>query len=269
MKQALCLLVLGLVLSQSAAMAQSSADFNLDPRPTDVKYLSQQSTDDWRFSLLVYLWVPGFNGDVTAGDLSTDVDNNPINIWDSLNAAFLGEAELRKGPFTLTVNTIYLGFEADDLGLNNKTTADLDGIIVDVTAGWRVAQWEIGNNSTLSLSPIAGFRYYAIGLGVDVDGVGDADVDEDLWDPVVGARLAAEFGEHWAINFRGDVGGFGVGTQLSWLADLNAAFWFNQHFFITAGYKVMGLDIDENSGPDLLQLQGVLHGPYVGIGFAL
>jgi hypothetical protein len=256
-----------LSVSALAGGAQTTDKFTLDPQPSDVKALSETAASDWRFSFMAYIWIPGFSGEVRSGpQKADDVDNFPFAHF---SYAFMGEAELSKGPFSLIFNGMWLGLEADDFGPRNRGDATLDGYIIDLVAGWKVGEWACGKDGKFWLQPLVGFRYYDLDLELDIDDIGDAEVGTDLFDPVVGARLVAECGKHWVFQLRADVGGFGVGTDLSWQLNGSVSYWFNRNFFMTLGYKALGIDLDDDSGNDRITLDGVLHGPYLGVGFAL
>lgn len=253
----------------NSALAQALEDFTLEPRASGVHSLSDNRSKDWRFTFMAYLWLPGFSGEGTAGDQSSDIDSAPVDIFENFNYGFLGEAELTVGPLSVVANGMFLGFQFDDIGPRDRGTGNLDGFIIDVVACLNVADWQMGKNSRLKLQPLGGFRYYDLNVTLDPENLGDLEVGVGLWDPVVGARLIAECGPHWVFKLRGDVGGFGVGTDLSWLVDGSVSYWFNHNFFMSFGYKVLGLDFDDDTGPDRAGIDGVLHGPYLGIGFGL
>lgn len=253
----------------NSTLAQAVEDFTLDPRAAKVHSLSDNRSKDWRFTFMAYLWLPGFTGDGKAGDQSSDIESSPVDILENFNYGFLGEAELSCGPFSLVANGMFIGLEFDDVGPRDQGTANLDGFILDVAACFTIADWKMGKDSRLLLQPLGGFRYYDLNITLDPERLGDVEVGVGLWDPVVGARLIAECGPHWVFKFRGDVGGFGVGTELSWLADASVSYWFNRNFFLAFGYKALGLDLDDDTGPDRAAVDGILHGPYLGIGFGL
>jgi opacity protein-like surface antigen len=60
----------------------------------------------------------------------------------------------------------------------------------------------------------------------------------------------------------GDVGGFGVGSDLTWQAFGGVSYDINETWSIKAGYRALATDY-ENGG---FRLDAVSHGPVVGLG---
>ena len=108
---------------------------------------------------------------------------------------------------------------------------------------------------------LAGLRYWNYSLDVDVFSFGVADRDRDWVDPVVGARGTAELNEDWSLQWRGDIGGFGVGSDFSFqlLAGLRYAFHESGH--LAFGYRHLDVDYDD----DGLVYDSAFSGPILGL----
>jgi len=61
---------------------------------------------------------------------------------------------------------------------------------------------------------------------------------------------------NWRLWLRGDVGGFGVGTQRSINAIANVQYIINQYVLFTVGYRYLGIDFKEDVLNDV-RLKGV------------
>lgn len=61
---------------------------------------------------------------------------------------------------------------------------------------------------------------------------------------------------------RGDVGGFGVGSDLTWQAFAGIGYGFNPRWSVTAGYRALGVDFQRS----WFELDVIMHGPVVGVG---
>ena len=75
----------------------------------------------WKFDAAPYLWAPAMRGDLTVRGRTVDVDitlaeelENLFRILDSLNFAFMGRAEARKGPLLFTLDLICVNLEDDN-----------------------------------------------------------------------------------------------------------------------------------------------------------
>ncbi len=78
-------------------------------------------------------------------------------------------------------------------------------------------------------------------------------------DPVIGARGRAQFGDGFFLNVYGDVGGFGVSSDLTWQAYGGLGYQVNDWFSAQAGYRYLLEDFDD----DGFVYDVALHGPLI------
>ncbi|MCA9280412.1 MAG: hypothetical protein H6812_10145 [Phycisphaeraceae bacterium] len=112
--------------------------------------------------------------------------------------------------------------------------------------------------ATLSLP---GGRTLTAGIEKELDG-------DNIWvEPFVGARLGAQLGDHWRVQVRGDIGGFGVdNSDFSWQAVALAGYeWRVNGWNITlfGGYRALGQDYSDGG----FTWDTVVHGPVLGAQF--
>lgn len=83
----------------------------------------------------------------------------------------------------------------------------------------------------------------------------------------MGARLGARLGDHWRVQVRGDIGGFGVdNSDFSWQAVTLAGYeWRVNGWNITlfGGYRALGQDYSDGA----FTWDTVVHGPVLGAQF--
>ncbi len=88
---------------------------------------------------------------------------------------------------------------------------------------------------------------------------------EEFWlDPFIGLRGRYVLNDEWFVNARGDIGGFGVGSDFSWhvMADARYSFEiFDKSAAAFLGYRALGQDYS-NGG---FQWDMVAHGPIIGL----
>jgi hypothetical protein len=72
--------------------------------------------------------------------------------------------------------------------------------------------------------------------------------DEDWIDPIVGARMQYDLTPRLGLILKGDVGGFGVGSDCAWSAAALAKYQLCDHWSLTGGYKVLDVDYDNGKG---------------------
>ena len=89
---------------------------------------------------------------------------------------------------------------------------------------------------------------------------------ESWLDPLVGARFKHDFNDRWSVSLRGDVGGFGVASELT--TNLSATFGYRVTDAMTLrfGYRALQMDFEDEGG---FVLDAIAQGYAVGLSFAL
>lgn len=87
-------------------------------------------------------------------------------------------------------------------------------------------------------------------------------VDEsEFWvDPFIGVKAQADFSDKAYMWLRGDVGGFGVGSDFAWKAGVGLAWRFTPGTHGYLGVRALGIDYDD----DDYALDAVYYGPILG-----
>ena len=67
---------------------------------------------------------------------------------------------------------------------------------------------------------------------------------DDWWDPFIGLRGRLNLGEAWYLTAKGDVGGFGVGSDFTWQAEAALGCQITGYIFAEAGYRALGTDYE-------------------------
>ena len=83
--------------------------------------------------------------------------------------------------------------------------------------------------------------------------------------PLVGVNVIAELAERWAIRAEADIGGFGVGSDLTWNAQAVLTYRFTvlgHDAFAAAGYRALSWDY-KNGG---FAWDVTMSGPMIGAG---
>jgi hypothetical protein len=75
---------------------------------------------------------------------------------------------------------------------------------------------------------------------------------------------------HHHLRLSGDIGGFGVGSQLTWQGFAGYSYEFSSgptSWSAVAGYKALGVNYSAGWGADSRSLDVVMHGPVIGLTF--
>ncbi|HNQ87960.1 MAG TPA: hypothetical protein PKM73_04945 [Verrucomicrobiota bacterium] len=212
----------------------------------------------WTVDATLYGLAAGLSGDVTIKGFDAPLDVGFDQIWDNLELGAMGKVRVGYDRWALTTDVIYMGLQASQ----GPLTAALDQWVVEPSLSYRVCK---------GFELLAGARYY--NLSGELRGPGLLPAPrmlagtQDWWDPIVGANVTLPLGRRFSFNLRGDVGGFGAGSDLTW----QAFPWFGWHisksFSLQAGYRWVYTDYETGSGPSRFRYDVLTQGPQVG--FAL
>jgi len=81
-----------------------------------------------------------------------------------------------------------------------------------------------------------------------------------MLDPIIVTRVMNDFADRWNYNFRADVGGFGVGSDLTFQLQGYVGYSFSKLFMLSAGYRYLYINYDEGSGSDRMVFDVGEHG---------
>jgi hypothetical protein len=86
-------------------------------------------------------------------------------------------------------------------------------------------------------------------------------------DPTVVARATWPINDHWFVQARGNIGGFGVGSDLMWQVMADVGYRPSESWFFTFGYRVIDFDYDQGDGLDRFVYDMRTFGPVLRLGF--
>lgn len=266
-------------------------------------------SDKWTVSFMPYGWLAYLNGDITVKGRTANVDISAMQVIEHLERMpWFSYTEARKGRLTLYNDLFYANIGADEgvsfrgverqVGgtLAAEVSLDFEQTIIEVGGAYEIAKWSSPGSangistsgSYTAIDVLAGARYWHQKMGINLDAVAGVTIDDlilsgsfaiarsgtvDWVDPVVGARLRRRLAPGHELAVRGDVGGFGAGSQFSWNA-LAAYNWdFAARNGVTysgvLGYRALSVDYEQGSGFNKYAYDVLTHGPILGmsIGF--
>jgi hypothetical protein len=91
-------------------------------------------------------------------------------------------------------------------------------------------------------------------------------------DPIFGVRTLWNLYRRWSFAAGGNIGGFGVGSEFTWMASIMGGYRFRvlskqDNASVFFGYRALYQDYTEGSGADLFEYKTTMHGPIVGVSF--
>lgn len=227
----------------------------------------------WTFLVEPYLLFPVMNGTVGLGDLPFDVpvDASTNDIFSSLKMGFMLNAEATNGQWAVGTDLLYMSLGQDvEPGILNKS-----GEVTAKQLGWevsgmyKVTPWlDLGLGGLVN-SVKAGFDINREELiGQDKEIVNYKRSGTETWfDPMIVARIKRSEVHKLIYQFRGEIGGFGIGSDLAWQVHAYAGYRFSKLFEMTAGYRFISLDYETGSGQDRFKYDVDTSGPVIRFGF--
>ena len=84
---------------------------------------------------------------------------------------------------------------------------------------------------------------------------------------IIGGRFVFNFSEKFNASFRGEVGGFGIGSgsTLTWNITAMAEYKLAPNVGLAAGFRYRDLDWSKGSGLDKLEYDLDIYGPIIGV----
>ncbi len=254
--------------------AEATATPLAEPPPAPIA----RAKSPWKFDLYAWGWLTGATGDVAVRRLRADVDASIIDIFEASDSliALAGRFEIGYGRVAGYVDAFYADIGLDDQsGPPGFAAVDVSSreTIVDFGLMVRLGEWEpsgaaAANRRNIAVDVYGGARYSSVELTIDPARIRARTLEDNWFDPVVGARLILPIGERWNLMVNGDVGGFGVSSDFAWSA--TGVLGYDFHMFRTPatvhfGYRAIGWDYATGSGRDRFEWDIVQHGILIGL----
>lgn len=224
-----------------------------------------QEGKDWNFELApLYLWAISIDGDIGIRGRTASADITFEDVWDNLNAVFtLRFSSLYNNKFGVLVDYNYLDLGNEKLTDTVNAEASFKSQILNLAGIYRMH-----SSGKHTWDGVAGIRYTDLDATIDLNNLGArVSGDQDWVDPIVGARYAFSFNDRWSLRLYGDIGGFGVSSDLTWQALGLVDFQPWKNVAIVAGYRAIYTDYETGSAEDRFTYDATVHGPVVGIDF--
>jgi len=233
------------------------------------------ASDEWQFQVTPYLWALSLDGDVTVKGVESSPSVSFRDILKNLDYALMVEGEARKDRFGLYANAIYASLGVTDKvsGVGVKTDAQV--LWAGAGASYRLGPWALSQEGgtsgpNVAVEPYAGARYTYLNTKLKIrNGGPQVDANKSWVDPIVGVRTIWQLTPKWNVTTFGDIGGFGLGSDLTWQAAGLVGYRFglfgddNARFL--AGYRALYQNYKSGSGSNEFKWDMTLHGPTLGV----
>ncbi len=228
-----------------------------------------QPEKKWKLLTEAYLLLPNIDGQTGVGNsLTVPVDASTGDIFSNLKMGVMIYAEAHNSKWAITSDYVFMNLEQE---------ITPDRLIQSGTAGIKQSIWELAGLYRLNSFLEVGAGGRLNNLITDFDGtrnvlpIGSEEITGHhsvaFYDPVLIARLSTVVKDDWLVQFRSDLGGLGVGSDLTWQLQAYAGYRFSRLFQLTAGYRFISIDYNKGSGVDQFTFDMNEFGPVIRLGF--
>src|SRR5262249_1699157 len=175
--------------------------------------------DQWHISVTPYLWFPGVHGNVGALDRDISVHASAIDVLSHFRFGLMAFADARWKRLVLPLDVFWVRLQDD----NAAPFPNLAATTADVKAGAFILTPKVGyrlaDREKIKLDVLTGFRYWHLSQDLKFSPSSlnlNVSPSQNWVDPLVGVRIQTPVSKKFEVNLTGDVGGWGVGSELDY-----------------------------------------------------
>ncbi len=222
---------------------------------TDAFSQRPHSRNRWNIEFSPYFWMAALSGDVAVDGQRESIDYSASDMWNLRSWSMNFHVEGKKRNLSLLLDFKLTRNDHEE----DTTRTEMNS--------WRL-EGGAAYHMDYGFEVLGGVRYMDVAIDRTEEGEPESSGSENWIDPIVGARYAYEFVENTRFILRGDVGGFGVGSDFSWNAFVGVDYFaVNVAFFV--GYRAWGVNYSTGSGDDLFKYDLIQSGLGFGMTFFL
>jgi opacity protein-like surface antigen len=220
-------------------------------------------SDGWRLSVMPYAWFSGISGDMTVRQRTVHVDVGFSEIFDALKFGGAVHMEAQKGRWGLLLDPTYMALSTTKHLNIVDTKLTFDMWLVEFGGFYRLGDWSGARRFPSSLDVLVAGRYWNLDTQLDI-GPLSREARNDWIDPFIGLRWIVQLTEGLSLQFRGDIGGFGIddASKLTWNVYAGPAVQLSKHISLLAVYRALYVDREKSRD---LGAKMTLAGPELGL----
>lgn len=259
------LLALMILVTTSATQAESTSE------PASVPY--ERATilgpdREWDIQFRPYLWAAALDGTIAVQGQPASVDISFSDYVSDVEMTWASTLDIsrRGSSWTFFLDTLYLKLGPDPQPtppgtVPRVTDITIEQALIDGWIGYRIAEWDEG-----WLDVLGGLRWQYLKNKLQVTGqagFGNLSASQDWLDPHIGIRFKHYLTPKLYTGALIDVGGFGVGSDLSIEAGVGFGYHLNDCIAYELSYRL--LDVDYSDGGFAYDVTS--HGIFTGLAF--
>lgn len=223
-----------------------------------------QDTAEWRQTVFLYGMGAAIDGDAQIGPLSVPVDVSISDVFDALDVGGMAAYRIDNGTWSFSVDVTYM-----DLGWGKTGAQGLASVELDVEQ--LTVMGTLGRRLSPRLEALLTVAYFDLSADLRAQVLQQqlsASRDADWFDPLIGLTYRQPFADKWTLDLRGDVGGFGIGSDLTLHGWVKLVRQNSPLFSWYLGYRYIAYDYETGSGPNFQSYDLQQHGPGIGVAWS-
>ncbi|WP_248298155.1 hypothetical protein [Tabrizicola sp. YIM 78059] len=218
------------------------------------------AAEDWSGQVTLYGWGAGVTGDFTpfTDGPTLSFDKSLSEVLQDLDGAFFVTGLARRGDLVLFADFTYSASSRE--GLLPPVGAPASGEVtirsLTLAAGQR---FDVGGGTTVDA--MGGLRAWRLDGQVSVPLVGIRIAPTaDFVDPILALRVNTPLADRWSLLGYLDLGGFGVGSDLTYQVAVTANYQMNDSLYLSVGWRHLYIDYSDGG----TVFKGSMTGPLLG-----
>lgn len=256
--------VVSLIAAITVARAESTTPQSLPQERATI--LGPQS--EWDIQFRPYIWAASLDGTIMVQGQPANVDVSFSDYVSDVDVTWASTLDIsrRGSSWTFFLDTLYMKLGPDPQPtapgtLPRVTDITIEQALIDGWIGYRIAEWDEG-----WLDILGGLRWQYLKNEIEFAapaGFGTRSASQDWIDPHFGLRFKHYFTHKLYTGGIIDVGGFGVGSDLSIEAGLGLGYHLSDCIALELSYRL--LDVDFSDGAFAYDVTS--HGIFTGLAF--
>ena len=225
------------------------------------------SEQDWHVNGTLYLWLPGIHGQLNAFDRNLGFKASPGDLLSNVDFGLMGLAAIQHKRLVIIPDLVWTRLsttKARDaqfpLSPGFSAEVKFTQVVVTPEVGYRLI-----DDPKIKIEGLTGFRFWHLGTAVSPGRLPSRSRSNNWADPLVGARIQVPLSEKLMAVIWGDVGGWGVGSQLDYQIVGALSYKINPNWALAAGWRYLFIDYSQ----DLFHWQIAQSGIVLGVTHSL
>jgi hypothetical protein len=222
--------------------------------------VAEETQQSVQYAITPYLWIASINGTAAIGNDESPPIDSDYNFFslDNLDGVASATFSARGRQWGSLFDFLYVAYDDTLLeGSILQVKPRLDGRILEFTGTYKPM-------SVSNIDIIAGIRQQDIDFELTFSNR-SPQVSITWYDPFVGIIYSPRLANNWHLSLRGDLGGFGVESELATNIEAKLRYQPGKTFSFDFGYRYLKVDFEDNNLLYDLSLDGFLLG--LGINF--